>query len=94
MYTTKELEILHPVNTNDSSPITTCALRTPLFLPLPLSLSLSLDSLLPPEGDHDIPVFEEVPDGQFVDATPLKPPYRCDAVTQYFWGRAVDVQKV
>ncbi|CAN0339186.1 unnamed protein product, partial [Ectocarpus sp. 8 AP-2014] len=50
--------------------------------------------LLPPEGDHDIPVFEEVPDGQFVDATPLKPPYRCDAVTQYFWGRAVDVQKV
>ncbi|CAM9582211.1 unnamed protein product, partial [Ectocarpus sp. 4 AP-2014] len=50
--------------------------------------------LLPPEGDHDVPVFEEVPDGQFVDATPLKPPYRCDAVTQYFWGRAVDVQKV
>lgn len=51
-------------------------------------------SLLPPDGNHDIPVFEEVPAGQFVDATPVKPPYRCDAVTNYFWGRAVDVQKV
>lgn len=50
--------------------------------------------LLPPDGNHDIPVFEEVPAGQFVDETPVKPPYRCDAVTNYFWGRAVDVQKV
>ncbi len=50
--------------------------------------------LLPPDGNHDIPVFEEVPAGQFVDATPPKPEDRCDAVTQYFWGRAVDVQKV
>ncbi|CAM9781667.1 unnamed protein product, partial [Scytosiphon promiscuus] len=50
--------------------------------------------LLPPDGNHDIPVFEEVPAGQFVDATPLKPPYRCDALTQYFWGRAVGVQEV
>eukprot|EP00752_Nemacystus_decipiens_P010689 g9520.t1 len=50
--------------------------------------------LLPPDGNHDVPVFEEVPAGQFVDATPVKPPYRCDAVANYFWGRAVDVQKV
>lgn len=50
--------------------------------------------LLPLDGNHDVPVFEEVPAGRFVNETPPEPTYRLDAVTEHFWGRAVDVQKV
>lgn len=50
--------------------------------------------LLPLDGNHDVPVFKEVPAGRFVNETPPEPTYRLDAVTEHFWGRAVDVQKV
>ncbi|CAN0268831.1 unnamed protein product, partial [Laminaria digitata] len=50
--------------------------------------------LLPEGGNHDVPVFQAVRAGHFVDATPLKPPHRCDTLTEFFWGRAVDVQNV
>ena len=50
--------------------------------------------LLPLDGNHDVPVFDEVPAGQFRNETPPEPTYRLDAVTENFLGRAVDVQKV
>lgn len=54
-------------------------------------------SLLPSQedgGDHDVPVFDEVPVGQFRDMTGFDPVYRGDPVTDKFYGRAVEVQKV
>ena len=70
-------------------------LQTTISVPYrPTVRPTACDSLLPKDGNHDVPVFQAVPTGRFVDLTPLKPPHRCDAVSNFFWGRAVDVQKV
>lgn len=45
-------------------------------------------------GDHDIPVFEAFPPGPFDDLSAFQPLYPCEVVTEHFWGRAVEVQKV
>lgn len=50
--------------------------------------------LLPAHADHNVPIFDDAEDGDWVDETPPSPPSSCDAVPRFFIGRNADVQRV
>lgn len=65
-------------------------------VPCPCGSGLAYRLLPAPKdgGEHNVPVFDEVPEGQFRDATGFQPVYRGDAIADKIYGRAVEVQKV
>lgn len=50
--------------------------------------------LLPEHGDHQVQIFNNLPSGPYIDATPALPPSDCDNAPDHVIGRSHDIYQV